>query len=205
VLAWLAEDSLNARQIVTTLAIHCQMAQSAQATKRCGQCKNLKPVTDFCRVNRNRHGLHSLCKDCRAMKRAETRARHPRPKAPDLRQCKRCMEWFSRAETGTLVYCADACFRNRKAVTPVYEQRDAKSSRARAVARADLPGNHLARMQAHPQPQLDTVRAPDMGLLTAEGASDGRVEVVPPCCDLAVGDFEHTHDRHRYLDTVLTA
>jgi hypothetical protein len=45
----------------------------------------------------------------------------------------------------------------------------------------------------------------EVGLLTAEGASDGRVEVVPPCCDLAVGDFEDTHDRHRYLDTVLTA
>jgi hypothetical protein len=43
------------------------------------------------------------------------------------------------------------------------------------------------------------------GLLTAEGARDGRVEVIPPCCDLAVGDFEDTHDRHRYLDTVLTA
>jgi hypothetical protein len=99
------------------------MAQSAQATKRCGQCKNLKPVNDFCRVNRNRDGLHSLCKDCRAIKRAETRARHPRPKAPDLRQCKSCKEWFSRAETGTLVYCSDACFRNRKAVTPVSEQR----------------------------------------------------------------------------------
>ena len=45
----------------------------------------------------------------------------------------------------------------------------------------------------------------EVGLLTAEGASDGRVEVVPPCCDLAVGDFEDTHDRHRYLDTILTA
>ena len=43
----------------------------------------------------------------------------------------------------------------------------------------------------------------EVGLLTAEGASDGRVEVVPPCCDLAVRDFEDTHDRHRYLDTVL--
>ena len=30
-----------------------------------------------------------------------------------------------------------------------------------------------------------------------EGASDGRFEVVPPCCDLAVGDVEDTHDRHR--------
>jgi hypothetical protein len=38
----------------------------------------------------------------------------------------------------------------------------AKSSRARAVARADLAGNHLTRIQAHPQPQLDTVRAPDI-------------------------------------------
>src|ERR1700761_7961195 len=46
---------------------------------------------------------------------------------------------------------------------------------------------------------------PRGGLLNAEGASDGRVEVVPPCCDLAVGNFEDTHDRHRYLDTVLTA
>ena len=45
----------------------------------------------------------------------------------------------------------------------------------------------------------------EVELLTAEGASGGRVEVVPPCCDLAVGDFEDTHDRHRYLDTVLTA
>jgi hypothetical protein len=45
----------------------------------------------------------------------------------------------------------------------------------------------------------------EVGLLTAEGVSDGRVEVVAPCCDLAVGDFEDTHDRYRYLDTVLTA
>jgi hypothetical protein len=30
-----------------------------------------------------------------------------------------------------------------------------------------------------------------------EGASDGRFEVVPPRCDLTVGDVEDTHDWHR--------
>jgi hypothetical protein len=61
----------------------------------------------------------------------------------------------------------------------------AKSSRARAVARADLPGNHLTRIQAHPQPQLDTVRAPDMGLLTAEGASGSkRWKICPAVIEL---------------------
>jgi hypothetical protein len=38
-----------------------------------------------------------------------------------------------------------------------------------------------------------------------EGASDGCFEVVPPCCDLTVGDVEDTHDWHRKLGTVLTA
>jgi hypothetical protein len=92
-------------------------------TKRCAGCKEEKPVGEFCRNKQSRDGLHSWCKDCRAIKRAETRARHPRPKAPDLRQCKGCNEWFSKRETGMLVYCSDACFRRRKAVTPVYEQR----------------------------------------------------------------------------------
>ena len=37
-----------------------------------------------------------------------------------------------------------------------------------------------------------TTSTREVGLLTAEGASDGRVEVVSPCCDLAAGDFEDT-------------
>jgi hypothetical protein len=205
VLAWLAEDSLNARQIVTTLAIQLPdgavgagdqavrpMQESAAGHRFLPrQSESSRPAFLVQGLSGDEEG-----RDARQASATE---------GTRLAAVQEVYGVVSRAETGTLVYCADACFRNRKAVTPVYEQRDAKSSRARAVARADLPGNHLTRMQAHPQPQLDTVRAPDMGLLTAEGASDGRVEVVPPCCDLAVGDFEDTHDRHRYLDTVLTA
>jgi hypothetical protein len=93
-------------------------------TKRCAHCRKEKPVNDFCRNVQRRDGLTSYCKGCLAIKRAETRKRHPRPKAPDRRQCEVCKKWYSRGEAGGRTrYCSDDCFRRRMQRPPVIELR----------------------------------------------------------------------------------
>jgi len=100
-------------------------------TKRCASCKDEKPVTDFCRNKYNRDGLTSYCRECLQDKRTAHRAAHPRPKAPDLRRCKRCKKEFSKAGTGgRLYYCSEECFRKRKERAPVIELRTCRGCEA---------------------------------------------------------------------------
>jgi hypothetical protein len=33
-------------------------------TKSCGLCKETKPITDFCKVKRNKDGLNQYCRTC---------------------------------------------------------------------------------------------------------------------------------------------
>jgi hypothetical protein len=92
--------------------------------KRCAHCGGNKPVGDFCRNTQSRDGLTSYCKSCLAIKRADTRRRHPRPTAPDARQCKVCGNSYSRtAAGGKTKYCSDDCFRRRKGSSAVIELR----------------------------------------------------------------------------------
>jgi hypothetical protein len=92
--------------------------------KRCAYCREEKSVTDFCRNVQSRDGLTSYCRGCLAIKRAETRNRHPRPKAPDLRQCEVCGKSYSRSGAGGKTkYCSDDCFRRRRERPPVIELR----------------------------------------------------------------------------------
>ena len=93
-------------------------------TKRCARCKEEKLVTDFCRNKHNRDGLTSYCKACLRHQRTAHRSAHPRPKAPDLRQCKTCGASFSKAETGGRIrYCSEECFGRRRHQPPVIELR----------------------------------------------------------------------------------
>jgi HNH endonuclease len=92
--------------------------------KRCAHCGDEKPVTEFCRNVQSRDGLTSYCRGCLAIRRAETRKRHPRPTAPDLRQCEVCGESYSRSGAGGKTkYCSDDCFRRRRERPPVIELR----------------------------------------------------------------------------------
>jgi hypothetical protein len=72
---------------------------------------------------RSRDGLTSYCKGCLAIKRAETRKRHPRPKAPDLRQCVVCKKSYSLSDARKTKYCSDDCFQRRRERPPVIELR----------------------------------------------------------------------------------
>jgi hypothetical protein len=92
--------------------------------KRCAHCREEQSVTEFCRNVQSRDGLTSYCRVCLAIKRAETRKRHPRPKAPDLRQCEVCGKSYSRSDAGGKTkYCSDDCFRRRRERPPVIELR----------------------------------------------------------------------------------
>jgi hypothetical protein len=92
--------------------------------KRCAHCHEEKPITEFCRNVQSRDGLTSYCKGCLAIRRSETRKRHPRPKAPDLRQCEVCKKSYSRSDAGGKTkYCSDDCFRRRRERPPVIELR----------------------------------------------------------------------------------
>jgi hypothetical protein len=92
--------------------------------KRCAQCGDEKSVTDFCRNMQSRDGLTSYCKGCLAVRRAETRKRHPRPKAPDLRYCAVCKKPYSRSDAGGKTkYCSDDCFRRRRESSAIIELR----------------------------------------------------------------------------------
>lgn len=92
--------------------------------KRCAQCGDEKSVTEFCRNVQSRDGLTSYCKACLAVRRADTRRRHPRPKAPDLRQCVVCNKSYSRsAAGGKTKYCSDDCFRRRRESSAIIELR----------------------------------------------------------------------------------
>jgi HNH endonuclease len=92
--------------------------------KRCAHCHEEKSITEFCRNVQSRDGLTSYCKGCLAIRRSETRKRHPRPKAPDLRQCEVCKKSYSRSDAGGKTkYCSDDCFRRRRERPPVIELR----------------------------------------------------------------------------------
>jgi hypothetical protein len=92
--------------------------------KRCAQCANEKSITDFCRNVQSRDGLTSYCKGCLAIRRADTRKRHPRPKAPDLRQCAVCNKPYSRSVAGGKTkYCSDDCFQRRRESSAIIELR----------------------------------------------------------------------------------
>jgi HNH endonuclease len=91
--------------------------------KRCASCRTERPVTDFCRDKNSRDALTSYCKDCLRVKRAATRAAHPRPRVPDLRPCRVCGTSFSYAESGKTRYCSDECFRRRKPSRAIIERR----------------------------------------------------------------------------------
>jgi hypothetical protein len=92
-------------------------------TKFCASCRTERPVTDFCRNKQSRDALTSYCKDCLRVKRAASRAAHPRPRVPDLRPCKVCEKSFSFRQSGRTGYCSDECFRNRKVRPTVVELR----------------------------------------------------------------------------------
>jgi hypothetical protein len=97
---------------------------SSVLLKRCADCREEKSITEFCRNVQSRDGLTSYCKSCLAIRRAETRKRHPRPKAADLRHCKVCKKPYSRsAAGGKIKYCSDDCFRRRRERPPVIELR----------------------------------------------------------------------------------
>jgi hypothetical protein len=92
--------------------------------KRCAHCGDEKPGADFCRNVQSRDGLTSYCKGCLAIRRAETRQRHPRPTAPDLRQCKICNKSYSRSAVGGKTkYCSDDCFQRRRESSAIIELR----------------------------------------------------------------------------------
>lgn len=95
-------------------------------TKFCVSCRTERPVTDFCRNKHSREALTSYCKDCLRVKRAASRAVHPRPRVPDLRPCKVCEKSFSFRQSGRTGYCSDECFRKRKVRPPVVELRQCR-------------------------------------------------------------------------------
>jgi hypothetical protein len=92
--------------------------------KQCACCREEKSTAEFCRNKQGRDGLTAYCKGCLAIKRADTRKRHPRPKAPDLRECMVCKKPYSRSVAGGKIkYCSDDCFRRRMKRPPVIELR----------------------------------------------------------------------------------
>lgn len=85
------------------------MNQTTRGQKRCSQCGETKPLSEFYRSARGADGVRSQCKDCN---RGDVKARYvPRVRSYVRKTCPQCGNEFSYQPTSgpVRVYCSRKC------------------------------------------------------------------------------------------------